>query len=207
MENLKYPVKKVVISQPFGVDNSKHPQRKNFYKLFDNKHPGVDFKIPIGTKIFAAYPGIIVRKENHKGMGKVIAIRNNNLVFLYAHISKFKTKLGKTIRQRELIGLSGETGTACTEPHLHFEARDISKPALKEMVFNPPFGKQVKKYKNTFTYKVNNTNTKKSWISLSKLFFGTEKYWKIIRKANPNINCNKNEILPDSRTISIPNYL
>lgn len=203
---IAFPVKSVNISQPFGFDNRGHPKRKSFYKHFDNKHPGVDFALPIGTKVFASYPGIVVRREFHKGMGKVVAIRNGNFVSIYAHLDKFNVDLGDIVNSSFLIGLSGETGTACTEPHLHFELRNITKPTLKNMVINPPFGKRVTMHKESFIYKVNNSNTKKTWNSLSKLYFGTNRYWKTIANMNQSFNGQMNSVLPQGAEILIPNY-
>ena len=61
-----YPVKNTTISQPFGFDNSNHSERGNFYSVFDNKHPGVDFPVSKGTEVYAAFSGIVVRREFHK---------------------------------------------------------------------------------------------------------------------------------------------
>jgi murein DD-endopeptidase MepM/ murein hydrolase activator NlpD len=203
---LEYPIKNPEISQPFGVDNSNHPDKKKFYELFDNKHPGVDFSIQTGTNVYASFPGIIVRREIHKGMGKIIATRNGNIICLYAHLNKFRGKLGQIIKTGELIGISGNSGTATTEPHLHFEIREITKPVLKKMVFDPPFGQQFDNYKKEFVYKINNTNTKKTFGKLAKLYFGNEKYWKSLVKANPRIKAQKNDLLTHGVEILIPNY-
>lgn len=138
-EKLTYPTEETAIDQPFGLDNSKHPIRKDFYTAFGNIHSGVDFPITVGSKVYCSYSGIVVRREFHKGMGNVIGVRNGNIVFLYAHLDKFKVKLGQIIKQGALIGFAGKSGGACPEPHLHFELRDISKLTLKEMIFEPKF--------------------------------------------------------------------
>jgi len=64
-----YPLKKPIICHSFGEDNTNDLIKKDFYKLFDNKHPGVDFLTDIGTQIISSFQGIVVRKEFHKGMG------------------------------------------------------------------------------------------------------------------------------------------
>ncbi|SRR5258708_983194 len=202
---LKYPVKKVYISQPFGFDNTNHPLRKNFYIVFDHKHPGVDFKTSIGTEIFAAYPGIVVRNEYNKGMGNVIGTRYGNIVILYAHLSKPLAKLGQTIKTGDTIGLSGGTGEHCTHPHLHFELRDITKPTLKEMIFEPEFNYPIKQFKETFTYTVFNENTKKTLKFLALRYFGDENYWKKILEANPKLD-NTDKLIENGTKITVPNY-
>lgn len=206
-EILIYPTEETTIDQPFGLDNSKHPIRKDFYTIFDNKHSGVDFPVEVGTKVYCSYSGIVVRREFHKGMGNAIGIRNGNIVCLYAHLDKFKVKLGQIVKQGEIIGLSGKSGAACPTAHLHFELRDITKPTLKEMVFEPKFNQKLTNHKDTFTHVVNNTNTEKTLTSLSKLYFGIEKYWRIIKNTNPILfKTKKYQILLQSAQITIPNY-
>ena len=144
---LIYPVVDHNIGQKFGEDRTGDPVYGEFYKLFDNRHCGVDFHIPVGTQVRAAWPGKVVRREFHEGMGLVIGIRWKDFVMLYAHLSEFGVELGDKVKQGELLGLSGQTGAASPLPHLHFEMRDITKPTLKEMVFEPPFGKDLAKAK------------------------------------------------------------
>jgi len=203
---IESPLKNKKVGVPFKHDFTGHPVRGAFYTLFDNKHCGVDFNIEEGTKIFAAHPGIVVRREFHGGMGKVLGIRNGNIVTLYAHLNKFEVGLGDTVNTGDLVGLSGWTGNACPEPHLHFEIRDLTKPALKEMVFDPPFGNELSNFKSTFTYKVNNTNTRKTFRSLAERYFGHDKYWKKLKETNPSLNPDPKELIPDGTEVVIPNY-
>lgn len=202
---LEYPLKKHVISQPFGEDNTNDPIKKDFYKLFDNKHSGVDFPANVGTQVFSCLPGIVVRKEFHKGMGNVLGLRYGNIVTLYAHLSKFKAKLGQIVKKGQIIGLSGNSGGATTKPHLHLELRDITKPSLKGMVFDPPFGKDLK-IKEFFIYKINNKNTQKSLKFLSLGYFGTEKYWRKIWLFNQKLPKDPKFVIPENNIVVIPNY-
>jgi murein DD-endopeptidase MepM/ murein hydrolase activator NlpD len=202
---INYPVEDRTISQHFGVDNTNDPAKGDFYTVFGNKHPGVDFPVQEGTEVFASFPGIVVRNEYHKGMGNVIGIRNGNIVALYTHLSEATIKAGQIVKDRELIGLSGATGDACLSPHLHFELRDISKPSLKDMVFEPIFGKEILQYADTFIYSVNNKNTKKTLVNLSKLYYGTDSYWQKINESN-GFAYEKDEILSDGLSVIIPNY-
>jgi len=199
------PLKNAQIDVPFGKDFTDHPVKSRFYKLFNNKHPGIDFAVKVNTPVFSAFEGIVVRKEFHKGMGNVIGIRNGNIVALYAHLNKFYVQLGTIVKQGQHIALSGKTGEALIIPHLHFELRDISKPTLPQMVFKPEFNKHLKNHTQVFTYKVNNTNTKKTLYSISKLFFGTTKYAMSIKKLN-KLNIGLSNILPQGLEIRIPNY-
>ncbi len=204
---LGYPLKKPVINHPFGEDNTKYLVKKNFYKLFDNKHSGVDFFADVGTQIFASFPGIIVRKEFHQGMGNVLGTRYGNIVILYAHLSKFEVELGQIVKKGQMIGLSGNSGKTTTEPHLHLEIRDITKPTLKEMVFEPVFEKPIKLLKRKFIYVINNTNTPKTLKFLALRYFGSEDYWEKILKENPKLSKNPNAIITNDIKVAIPNYI
>ncbi len=202
---VNFPVDDKKISQHFGHDTTGDPVYGKFYEIFDNKHCGVDFPIPVGTKVKASFSGIVVRIENHDGMGKVVGVRNGNIVALYAHLSDFYVNLGDIIHTGDLIGMSGCTGKACVAPHLHFELRDISKSSLKEMVFDPPLEREIKQFIDTFDYVVNNKNTQKTLKNLSILYFGTDKKWNLIKKAN-RLGIEGDALLEDGLKISIPNY-
>ncbi|NQS89447.1 M23 family metallopeptidase [Patescibacteria group bacterium] len=202
---INYPLETKKISTPFGQDFGGDPIYGDFYTLFDNKHCGVDFEVPVGTTVYASFDGIVVQKEFHKGMGNVVGVRNGNIVALCAHLSEFSVDLGDIVFMGSLIGLSGSTGDACPTPHLHFEVRDISKKRLKDMVFDPPFGKEIKQYKTTFIYKVNNVNTKKTLLNLSKLYFGVPNYWKEIKELN-NLQVSRLKVLEQGLEIEIPSF-
>ncbi len=202
---INYPVKDKTISQPFGIDNTGHPVRGAYYTIFDNKHPGVDFPVHVGTEIFASFSGVVVRKEFNLGMGNVIGIRNGNIVVLYAHLKEFNVSLGEFIETGQLVGISGESGDACGSPHLHFELRDISKTSLKDMVFEPEFEHECSQYKDTFTYTVNNTNTQKTLGNLARLYFGDEEKWEKIKEEN-SLEKEKEESLESGLVLVIPNF-
>lgn len=162
----------------------------------------------LGTDVFASYDGIVVRKEWHKGMGNVVGTRFCNIVILYAHLSEFKIDLGQVIKQGDLLGLSGNTGEAIEEnPHLHFEMRDISIKGLKNMVFDPPFNKELSNLKKTFVYKVNNEHTQKTLKYLIKQYFGNQSYHEQLLKFNPSLKKYRiDEPLLQDIEVIIPNF-
>jgi murein DD-endopeptidase MepM/ murein hydrolase activator NlpD len=147
-----------------------------------------------------------VRKEFHKGMGNVIATRNGNIYALYAHLSRSLKELGDKVEAGELLALSGNTGTATTYPHLHFEMRNLTKSVLSEMVFNPPFDKELSNYTEVFEHKIKNENTPKTLTNLSERYFGTDKYWKKLALTNGLEGLNKHDILTEGSIIKVPNY-
>ncbi len=202
---IKYPVSDTTISQPFGKDTKTNPISSKFYEAFDCKHCGVDFPVPVGTEIVSSFSGVVVRNENHAGMGNVAGIRDGNIVALYAHLNRSFVVLGKDVDEGTPIGLSGCTGKACPTPHLHFELRDITKKSLKEMVFDPPFEQEVTDFKNTFEYKVNNKNIRKTLKILSKMYFGVEGKWELIKETN-QFEFDGDHLLKDGLLVTIPNY-
>lgn len=91
-------------------------------------HPGLDFKGPMGAPIYAAARGTVSFVGQRSGYGNCVEIdHGNGLVTRYAHMSGFRTTLGKAVVPGEQIGLIGSTGRS-TGPHLHFEVRINDRP-------------------------------------------------------------------------------
>ena len=193
------------VTHDFWIDESNNPDFKDFYTVFDNHHPGVDFDLPENIPIKASTPGMVVRREFHQGMGNTLAIRLGNIYVLYAHLKDFCVDLGQLVRSEQLIAHSGNTGTATTEPHLHFELRDLTKSPLKDSVFEPIFGQEIKNFQPTFNYVVNNTNSQKTFVSLAVSYFGLPSYASTIRNHNPDFkNLPFDSPLPQGQPILIP---
>jgi murein DD-endopeptidase MepM/ murein hydrolase activator NlpD len=89
-------------------------------------HPGIDIGVPSGTPIRAAAAGKVALQQSvgaSGGYGNYTCIQHtSSLSTCYAHQSVFKVSLGQSVRQGQIIGLSGCTGL-CFGPHLHFEVR------------------------------------------------------------------------------------
>ena len=115
---LRTPVDFRRISSRFG--NRFHPVQKKL-----KRHMGVDYAAKPGTPIRATGDGKIVLRGNKGGYGKTIIIRHGNVYnTLYAHMRNYARGMhpGKYVRQGQIIGYVGQTGTA-TGPHLHYEFR------------------------------------------------------------------------------------
>jgi len=88
-------------------------------------HRGVDYAAPTGTPIMATGNGRVERIGNQSGYGLTVVLSHaGKYSTLYAHMSRFKSglKRGDRVRQGDVIGYVGMTGTA-TGPHLHYEFR------------------------------------------------------------------------------------
>lgn len=88
-------------------------------------HDGLDIAAEIGTEVYSAAAGIVVRAEgNYKpgsGYGKVVVIDHDyGYKTLYGHLSKVLVREGQRVDRWALIGLVGKTGLT-TGAHLHFE--------------------------------------------------------------------------------------
>jgi murein DD-endopeptidase MepM/ murein hydrolase activator NlpD len=85
-------------------------------------HKGIDISAEIGTKVYAAGSGKIMRiASSEDGYGNCIVIDHGfGFVSRYAHLSGFKVKEGDEVKKGDLIGLVGNSGRS-TGPHLHYE--------------------------------------------------------------------------------------
>ncbi|MBU6269465.1 MAG: M23 family metallopeptidase [Sphingomonadales bacterium] len=91
-------------------------------------HPGLDFRGPKGAPIYAAAKGRVSFVGQRSGYGNCVEIdHGNGLITRYAHMSGFRTTVGRQVGGGEQIGLIGSTGRS-TGPHLHFEVRINDRP-------------------------------------------------------------------------------
>lgn len=92
-------------------------------------HSGMDFTAPTGTPIYATGDGVIVRADDSaEGYGNHIRIDHGyGYETLYAHLSKFKARVGQKVKRGDIIGLVGNTGKS-VGPHCHYEVRKNGEP-------------------------------------------------------------------------------
>ena len=84
-------------------------------------HGGIDYGVSEGTAVVAAADGTVSYNDG-KALGQVIRVTHaGNFATQYAHLSRKSAPSGATVKQGELIGYSGNSGTQSTGPHLHFE--------------------------------------------------------------------------------------
>ncbi len=113
---MKTPINGARLASGFGM--RMHPVLG-----YSAMHRGTDFAAPIGTPIFAAGDGVIVRAGPFSTYGNYVRIRHGNgYDTAYAHMSRFAAGIGagKRVRQGDVIGYVGTTGRS-TGPHLHYE--------------------------------------------------------------------------------------
>lgn len=91
-------------------------------------HEGMDFTAKTGTPIFASGDGIVARADNSaSGFGNHIVIRHGyGYESFYAHLSKYKCRVGQRVKRGDIIGYVGSTGRS-EAPHLHYEVHKNGK--------------------------------------------------------------------------------
>ncbi|MFF2480273.1 peptidoglycan DD-metalloendopeptidase family protein [Paenibacillus sp. NPDC058071] len=108
------------ITSKFGVRT--HPVTGEKGK----QHNGVDIGCGVGTKIRAAWSGVVTRINSNASndLGLYVDVRHEgNLTTRYGHLNKIDVKLNDVVTQGEYLGDSGKTGKV-TGPHLHFAMLD-----------------------------------------------------------------------------------
>lgn len=83
-------------------------------------HNGVDWGLPLGTRLYACDDGgIDYVGYMDKGWGKYVRIEHSWGISHYAHLDEVFALTADHVKKGELIGESGNSGTS-TGPHLHF---------------------------------------------------------------------------------------
>ena len=94
-----------------------------FGPRWGRNHDGLDIAAPAGTAIRAAACGSVTIAGTQSGYGNIVCItHNSSFSTCYAHMSRFAVSQGAQVRQGQVIGYVGCTGS-CTGPHVHFETR------------------------------------------------------------------------------------
>lgn len=105
---LKAPVSFSRISSRYNLK-----RRIAHYGYRVKAHRGTDFAAPNGTPIMATANGTVTRSGYNKGNGKFVKVRHNaTYETQYLHMSKRKAKVGQFVKQGEVIGYVGSTGSS-----------------------------------------------------------------------------------------------
>lgn len=89
----------------------------------DDRHYGIDYRLPENTRILAATDGQVTRTFQNKFGGNVLEIKEAHQPYYqwYMHLNEFKVRAGDTVKAGDVVALSGNTGSQTTGPHLHFQ--------------------------------------------------------------------------------------
>ncbi|MGF1875371.1 peptidoglycan DD-metalloendopeptidase family protein [Photobacterium frigidiphilum] len=84
-------------------------------------HRGTDYVAPVGTPIWAAGDGIVMKSAYNKFNGNYVFIRHSSTyITKYLHMTKRSVKTGQRVKQGQTVGTLGSTGRV-TGAHLHYE--------------------------------------------------------------------------------------
>jgi murein DD-endopeptidase MepM/ murein hydrolase activator NlpD len=114
-------------------EGKSHLLVQGYFSMYTHKHrAALDFMMKSGTKVCAVRDGVVIRikDDGKRGGGNARYRTDGNLVVIqhddntrsgYWHL-RYKglfVKVGDTVKQGQVIGLSGKTGYTYF-PHLHF---------------------------------------------------------------------------------------
>ena len=114
----------------------------------ERMHNGVDLAAPMGTPIYASADGVVERTHNScpataqngcgtsgfSGYGNIVYLKHQGAYTLYAHLSSVLVNQGETVKQGQLIGEVGDSGSSRGK-HLHFETRLSNEVAVDPTKF------------------------------------------------------------------------
>ncbi|MFL4474291.1 M23 family metallopeptidase [Paeniglutamicibacter sp. MACA_103] len=111
---LIHPVASRHITSPYGWRNNPTGPGTQI-------HIGQDYAVPCGSPVFASADGTVVQSAwaGHSGM-RVTIDHGSSVRTGYSHNSRLIAKVGDTVKQGQLVALSGTTGNS-TGCHVHFE--------------------------------------------------------------------------------------
>jgi murein DD-endopeptidase MepM/ murein hydrolase activator NlpD len=117
--------RKFLVRKPIGDGEMTSPFGMRYHPIlhFARMHTGVDWTAPIGTPIYAAGNGVVIKAAWDVGYGRRVEIEHaNGYVTTYNHLAGFGRGVveGAHVIQSQTVGYLGDTGLS-TGPHLHYE--------------------------------------------------------------------------------------
>jgi murein DD-endopeptidase MepM/ murein hydrolase activator NlpD len=124
-DDLGKSAKKFLLRKPMTGGRFSSPFGYRFHPVlgYGRMHTGVDWADKIGTPVFSAGNGTVLKASWDSGYGNRVEIQHTNgYVTTYNHMSAFAKGItpGSKVRQGQVIGFLGSTGLS-TGPHLHYE--------------------------------------------------------------------------------------
>ena len=128
-EKLRDVVIKLPLASPIkrGYVSSHYGRRKDPFNGRWAMHRGIDFVAKYKSGVHATAPGKVIRVGRQGKYGRTVDIRHSfGLVTRYAHLYRYKVKVGQKVSRGQVIGLLGNSGRS-TGPHVHYEIRRHKK--------------------------------------------------------------------------------
>ena len=117
-------VKKAFLRSPlrFAAPITSHFSYHRFHPILKRymPHLGIDYGVPVGTKVQAVGDGKVVYAGWDRGGGREVKLLHaRGYETYYLHLSRILVHAGQHVQQGQTIALSGRSGLA-TGPHLDF---------------------------------------------------------------------------------------
>ncbi|MBV9738681.1 MAG: M23 family metallopeptidase [Hyphomicrobiales bacterium] len=124
-DELGKSAKKFLLRKPMTGGRFSSPFGYRFHPVlgYGRMHTGVDWADKVGTPVFSAGNGTVLKASWDSGYGNRVEIQHTNgYVTTYNHLSTYAKGItpGSKVRQGQVIGFLGSTGLS-TGPHLHYE--------------------------------------------------------------------------------------
>ena len=125
----------MLVTSPFG--NRRDPMDHSKTQF----HKGIDISCKNETLLATENNGKVVGVNHNAntGGGKSVTIEYNRedgskYQTTYMHMSSIDVNVGDTVNAGQKIGVSGNTGTRTTGPHLHFEVKTVAIDGTKRNI-------------------------------------------------------------------------
>ena len=125
----------MLVTSPFG--NRRDPMNHSKTQF----HKGIDISCKNETLLATENNGKVVGVNHNAntGGGKSVTIEYNRedgskYQAIYMHMSSIDVKVGDAVNAGQKIGVSGNTGTRTTGPHLHFEVKTVASDGTKRNI-------------------------------------------------------------------------
>ena len=90
-------------------------------------HKGIDIRTKFGKPVRAVFGGRVVFATHRQGYGRLLIIDHEGFHSLYAHLDGFQVGRGQVVRQHQVIGTVGDSGST-KGAYLYFEIRKGRDP-------------------------------------------------------------------------------
>lgn len=113
------PLRNLVVTSPYGYRTDPFTCKRAF-------HSGIDLRANYEPAYAITY-GEVIRVGYDKRSGNYVTIRHGSLTLSYCHLSQSLVTKGTQVRPGTPIGITGNSGSRSTGPHLHLTLKDTKK--------------------------------------------------------------------------------
>lgn len=113
------PLRHLVITSPFGYRTDPFTRKRAF-------HSGIDLRANYEPAYAITY-GEVIHVGYDNRSGNYVTIRHGSLTLGYCHLSQSLVAKGTHVNPGTPIGITGNSGSRSTAPHLHLTLKDTKK--------------------------------------------------------------------------------